>query len=99
MRFKFMTSVAAVAMLPALWAQAAKAPVKASAASAKAAPVPGKSAPGDWPMYAHDLGSTRYSTLTQINTRNVASLTKAWSYKLSAGGSEATPIVVGGTMY
>ncbi len=50
-------------------------------------------------MYAHDLGSTRYSTLTQINTRNVASLTKAWSYKLSAGGSEATPIVVGGTMY
>jgi hypothetical protein len=39
-------------------------------------------ASGEWPMYGHDLASTRYSPLTQINTRNVARLTQVWSYHL-----------------
>src|SRR5579871_6176307 len=78
-------ALAATAFLPALLAQTSKGPAKP--------------APGDWPMYAHDLASTRYSTLTQINTKNVSTLAKAWSYKLSAGGSEAAPIVVNGVMY
>jgi quinoprotein glucose dehydrogenase len=64
-------------------------------------------AAGEWPMYNRDLGATRYSPLTQINTRNVSRLTKAWSYKLGkdrtsgsiTGGSEFTPIVVKGVMY
>jgi hypothetical protein len=46
----------------------------------------------DWPMYNRDLAGTRYSPLTQINTRNVTKLTKAWSFKLNARASEATPI-------
>jgi quinoprotein glucose dehydrogenase len=66
---------------------------------------------GDWPMYNHDLAGTRYSPLTQITTKNVASLKQAWSYKLRSprdagkrltgigGFSEATPIVVNGVMY
>jgi len=62
---------------------------------------------GDWPMYGHDLGSTRFSPLEQINTENVSRLTKAWSYDMRPGGvgpasgaySEVTPIVVGGLMY
>ena len=64
---------------------------------------------GDWPMYNRDPAGTRYSPLTQINTKNVATLTKAWSYALKsaatgrgaprASGSEATPIVVNGVMY
>ena len=66
-----------------------------------------KIAPGDWPMYNRDLAGTRYSPLTQINTTNVSQLKQAWSYKLGAhpsagsitGGSEYTPIVVGGRMY
>jgi glucose dehydrogenase len=52
----------------------------------------------DWPMYNRDLAGTRYSPLTQINTRNVARLKLAWSYKL-APASEATPIVANGVMY
>jgi quinoprotein glucose dehydrogenase len=62
-------------------------------------------------MYNHDLAGTRYSPLTQINTGNVGSLTRAWSYKLMPPGGipnplspseifhEVTPIVVNGVMY
>ena len=69
----------------------------------------------EWPMYRHDLAGTGYSPLTRINTTNVASLTRVWTYSLQSdaapapapgpgggrGGpnSEATPIVVGGVMY
>ncbi|HXQ25823.1 MAG TPA: pyrroloquinoline quinone-dependent dehydrogenase [Candidatus Acidoferrales bacterium] len=62
---------------------------------------------GDWPMYGHDLASTRFSPLTQINAGNVATLTQAWSYPMRPGGagpsagafSQVTPIVVHGVMY
>ena len=67
----------------------------------------------DWPMYRHDLAGTAYSPLTQIDARNVATLTEAWTFSLQptalapAGGrggpagvnSQATPIVVNGVMY
>jgi len=63
----------------------------------------------DWPMYNRDPAGTRYSPLTQINTRNVGKLKQAWAYALKsdstrpgaprASGSEATPIVVNGVMY
>ena len=58
----------------------------------------------EWPTYNHDLAATRYSPLTQINTDNVAKLTRTWSYKLPVkvgpfGGSQAVPIVVNGVMY
>ena len=67
----------------------------------------GQNSAGDWPMFNRDLAATRYSPLTQINTKNVGKLTRAWSYKLSrhpnsgsiTGGSEFTPIVVAGVMY
>jgi quinoprotein glucose dehydrogenase len=62
------------------------------AQSAKPAP------PGDWPMYNRDLSGTRFSPLTQINTRNVARLKQVWSYHVPAA-SEVTPIVVNGVMY
>ena len=65
----------------------------------------------DWPMFSRDLAGTRYSPLTQINTKNVSKLTKAWSYSLRSlaepgapagppsAASEITPIVVNGVMY
>ena len=59
----------------------------------------------DWPMYRHDSAGTGYSTLAQINTRNVANLSQAWSFSLQSApavptlNSEATPIVVSGVMY
>src|SRR5215472_14699133 len=38
---------------------------------------------GDWPMYSRDFTSTRYSPLKQINTQNVSTLQKVWSYRPS----------------
>ncbi len=43
---------------------------------------PAAPARGDWPMYRHDLAGTGFSPLNQINTRNVATLTQAWTYSL-----------------
>src|SRR5258705_1004578 len=68
----------------------------------------------DWPMYGHDEKSTRYSTLKEINTQNVGTLSRAWTYHLGRPGSgaaaspnrggrrrasEATPIVVKGVLH
>lgn len=60
----------------------------------------------DWPVYGHDLGNRKYSTLTQINTGNVSQLTQAWVFDTNttqiAGVSRATqstPLVVNGVMY
>jgi len=59
----------------------------------------------DWRVTGGDPGNTRYSTLTQIDTTNVAQLRVAWVYHtgdLPQGGSgeiQATPIVVDGVLY
>ena len=60
----------------------------------------------DWQAFGHDLGAQRYSPLTQINADNVAQLQPAWSIHLKPEGytgrprlAEATPLVVGDTMY
>jgi len=61
----------------------------------------------DWPSYNRDLAGTRFSPLAQIHTGNVARLTPVWRYALGrnattgtlGGGSELTPIVVGGLMF
>jgi len=37
----------------------------------------------NWPTYGHDPGSTRHSPLRQINTENVAHLTRAWTYHMA----------------
>jgi quinoprotein glucose dehydrogenase len=64
---------------------------------------------GDWPVYGHDPGGTRYSPLTQITRENVAQLKVAWTFHtgdISDGsggrkrsGFETTPILVDGTLY
>jgi quinoprotein glucose dehydrogenase len=62
--------------------------------------------PGDWPTYNHDLAGTRFSALSQINPGNVSTLAQAWMFRAEQegppspfGGSEATPIVIGGVLY
>src|SRR5262245_22835583 len=76
---------------------------------------PSAGAAADWPMYRHDYAGTGYSPLTQIDTRNAASLNQTWTFSLQSdapsvatgggrgggGGlnSEATPIVVSGVLY
>jgi quinoprotein glucose dehydrogenase len=64
---------------------------------------------GDWPVYGHDPGGTRFSPLTQIDRNNVSQLKIAWTYhtgdvsdgkKLPTPSAfEATPILVDGTLY
>src|SRR4051794_2690575 len=56
-------------------------------------------AQSDWPVYGHDPGGMRYSPLKQINTRNVATLTHAWTFHTGKRGSETTPLVINGVIY
>src|ERR1051326_4007282 len=54
----------------------------------------------DWASYGQDQGATRFSSLNQINTSNVANLTRAWTFHTGANAAnEATPIVVDSVMY
>jgi len=62
------------------------------------APATAKSS-GDWPYYGHDPGARRFSPLTQITPRNVATLTRAWTFDTGAGGMQVTPLVIDGVMY
>jgi quinoprotein glucose dehydrogenase len=60
---------------------------------------------GQWQAYGRDNAGTRFSPLTQINRTNVASLKPAWSYRTgivqkgTQSPLEATPILVGDTLY
>lgn len=53
----------------------------------------------DWPTFGNDPGAMRYSSLRQIDTRNVERLKPAWTFRTGKPGSEAIPIVVDGVMY
>lgn len=55
----------------------------------------------DWPVYGGDSGDTRYSSLKQINRRNVSRLQVAWTYETGekGGGLQTSPIVVNGVLY
>ena len=46
----------------------------------------------DWPTFGHDLAGTRYSTLKQIDTKNVTKLERAWTYHMSAGAPPAPAV-------
>lgn len=54
-----------------------------------------------WTQVGQDAGHTKYSTLDQINTTNVAKLQRAWTFHTGdkSGFFESTPLVVGDTLY
>jgi len=55
---------------------------------------------GSWTRPAKDFASTRFSTLDQINERNVGNLRVAFTFSTGLNrGHEAAPLVVGNTMY
>src|ERR1043165_7907092 len=66
-------------------------------------------APGDWPVYGHDVGGARYSPLTQLTRANVSPLQVAGACHTGMPALEnlghrppaleVTPIVVDGVMY
>ena len=59
----------------------------------------------NWSVYLGDAGGTHYSTLTQINSGNVAKLRPAWTFR--TGGADANnrsqiqcnPLVIDGVLY
>jgi len=54
----------------------------------------------DWPTYNGQLGGNRWSTLDQIDKRNVTRLAPHWTYSLAAASRlQVTPVVVDGVMY
>ncbi|MBV9267302.1 MAG: acido-empty-quinoprotein group A [Acidobacteriaceae bacterium] len=52
-----------------------------------------------WATYNGDYSGRRYSTLDQINTRNVASLKLAWAFQTHSTTFKATPLEVNGILY
>jgi len=53
-----------------------------------------------WVMPGKDYSQTRFSTLSQINPRNVKNLRPAWTFSTGTlRGHEGAPLVVGDTMY
>src|SRR5262245_66135561 len=54
-----------------------------------------------WMHVGQDAAHTKYSTLDQINTGNVHTLQRAWTFNTGdkSGFFESTPLVVDGVMY
>ena len=56
----------------------------------------------DWALHNLDLAGSRYSTLDQINARNVKTLTPRWLFQygiIDGVSNQTTPIIVDGTAY
>ncbi len=70
-----------------------------------AAPAQQGAREGEWRYYGADSGSTKYSTLDQIDRDNVADLEIAWRWRSDNFGPrldfnyQATPLMVGGVLY
>jgi quinohemoprotein ethanol dehydrogenase len=57
-------------------------------------------ADNDWPAYGRDSAEQRFSQVADIDTRNVGTLGLGWTYAMRDGrGVEATPLMVGDTLY
>ncbi|HEU4375039.1 MAG TPA: hypothetical protein VFS02_16195, partial [Telluria sp.] len=89
-------ALALCGVLPAQAAAPAAAPVVADT-SANFAP---NDPPGEWRRAGRDYAGTRFSTLDQVDTSNVARLKIAWTFADGTlNGHEAAPLVLGNTMY
>lgn len=53
-----------------------------------------------WQLHGNDFGEQRHSKLDQINADNVENLGLAWYFDMyTSRGVEATPLMIGGTLY
>lgn len=90
-----LSSVAAIALVPALFGAQAMAQNNGQPSTAK----------GDWPMYFADPSGSRYSPQDQINASNFNKLEMAWHFKTDSLGTrpefklEGTPVEVNGMLY
>lgn len=55
--------------------------------------------PGDWLMWRRTYNGWGYSPLDQISKDNVGNLRPAWSWSLTTGATETTPIVHDGVLF
>jgi lanthanide-dependent methanol dehydrogenase len=101
-------SGAAVLLVALLTCSCSPEPREGAPTAAQPAPAPVAFTPpaqpiqddGQWLMSGRNYASTRFSGLTEINTGNVRNLRLAWTFSTGyLRGQEATPIVVGDTMY
>ena len=56
----------------------------------------------NWPLHNLDLAGSRFSTLDQINTSNVKTLTPRWLFQhgvIDGVSNQTTPVIVDGVMY
>jgi acido-empty-quinoprotein group A len=52
-----------------------------------------------WPTYNGDYSGRRFSTLKQINAKNVGSLTLGWVFQAHSAAIKSTPLLVNGILY
>src|SRR5580658_3902958 len=77
----------------AVFARAAQAPRQSLPSSAS-------EVTSDWPAYGGVPENTRYSSLAQINRKNVKELSVAWSFDTGEqGGLQTSPIIVDGKLF
>ena len=97
--------VIAKVALGALACAATIGPDTASAGKPGPAPAQQRTASGEWRFYGGDLGSTRYSSLDQINRDNAGDLEIAWRWTARNHGprpetrSQTTPLMIDGVLY
>ena len=63
---------------------------------------PGSATDGNWPLHNLDLAGSRFSTLDQINTKNVKALVPRWLFQygiIDGVSNQTTPVIVDGVMY
>jgi len=53
----------------------------------------------DWLMWRRTYDAWGYSPLKQINTDNVKNLTVAWTWAMTSGATETTPLVHDGVLF
>jgi glucose dehydrogenase len=53
----------------------------------------------NWPSPLGDSAATRFSTLAQINTANVSTLTRAWTFHTGAARFAYPPMIIDSVMY
>ncbi len=58
-----------------------------------------KPATDAWPTYNGDYSGRRFSTLDQINSTNIGSLTLAWVFPVHVAAIKSTPLEVNGILY
>jgi alcohol dehydrogenase (cytochrome c) len=76
--------------------------VLASLSSQAQAQRPGTATTVNWPLHNLDLAGSRFSTMDQINTSNVKSLTPRWLFQygvIDGVSNQTTPVIVDGVMY